>query len=919
MVSDIDLPKKAAEIGIIRRIFLDPTASHLIISTTLGENYYLHAQSRVPKPLSRLKGVTIDSVSWNPSRPTASTREILIGASDGIIYETFLELSSEFYRKDVKYAKVVLHLEGPITGIWTDTIPDKPDLRRVLISSPARLFHFIGRIGRHGHEGSGSIFARLFEAETPTVHDVAADKGAMSSIAVTPDAPEISSIVDSAAPERIFAWLNAQGTLHGRLLTSPAEPALGRKVLNEARNIPGPATFVALTQWHILRLVEGRIVALNRLDDSVVYSQPVLDGRQVPIALLADLKMNTFWLFASQGIYEIVVESEDRDVWKILLKQQKFEESLQHANSPSQKDVVATASGDHLMKVKKYSEAARVYGKSSKPFEEVAIAFIDCGQKDALRQYLLTKLSVLKKSATMQRVMIASWLTEVFMSKLDSLDDMVMTGAELEEDKTPKDVDTQLTVVRKEFQDFVRRYRDDLDKRTIYDIISSHGREDELLFFATTINDHNYVVSYWSQRENWSEALKALNKQTDPEIIYKYSSVLMAHVAPAFVEVLMRQSHVNPRKLIPAFLNYNGLNQSLPLKSNQAVRYLVYEINQRSSTDAAVHNTLISIYASHPSADESALLAYLEAQAPTTLTPSMRPGVDEALPYDSDFALRLCIQHSRIRACVHIYTTMGRYAAAVDLALQHQQAELAIAIAERPEHNSSAQKKLWLAIARSVISGPPSAPEDTKEQGPRGLAPKHKAHEDGATISTALALIQRAPAGILKIEDILPLFPDFVRVDAFKDEVCSALASYSAHIESLKSEMDASAITSARIAEETKQLGRRWVLLEPGESCGVCRLALLERRFWVWGCGHGAHGDCAARRVMKHGGKSTALQVREIRTRLEQGAEGKKRAELIREMDEIVGKECPLCGDTAIKMIDEPFVTQEDDKGTWRV
>ena len=43
-IDDIDLPKKPSEIGIIRRLFLAPSASHLIITTTLAENFYLHAQ-----------------------------------------------------------------------------------------------------------------------------------------------------------------------------------------------------------------------------------------------------------------------------------------------------------------------------------------------------------------------------------------------------------------------------------------------------------------------------------------------------------------------------------------------------------------------------------------------------------------------------------------------------------------------------------------------------------------------------------------------------------------------------------------------------------------------------------------------------------------------------------------------------------
>jgi hypothetical protein len=123
LCEDIDLPKKPSEVGVIRRLFLDPSASHLIVTTTLAENYYLHTQSRTPKALSRLKGVVIESISWNPSQPTASTREILVGASDGNVYEVYIEPSSEFYRREERYLKSVYRTnDGPITGLWTDTV-----------------------------------------------------------------------------------------------------------------------------------------------------------------------------------------------------------------------------------------------------------------------------------------------------------------------------------------------------------------------------------------------------------------------------------------------------------------------------------------------------------------------------------------------------------------------------------------------------------------------------------------------------------------------------------------------------------------------------------------------------------------------------------------------------------------------------
>lgn len=296
-----------------------------------------------------------------------------------------------------------------------------------------------------------------------------------------------------------------------------------------------------------------------------------------------------------------------------MLKTEHFDAALRYAKGPAQKDAVATASGDYLVAKGSFLEAAGVYGKSSKPFEQVALTFIDNDQQDALRKYLLTKITTFKKSFVMQRIMIASWLVEIFMSKLNSLDDAIVTKAELSETLNPEQSKEQLETIRSEFQNFVKKYKTDLDRRTTYDIISSHGREDELLYFASAVDDHNYVLSYWIQRERWIEALNVLNKQTEPETFYRYSSGLITHVATDLVDILMRHSDLKASKLIPALLNYDR-NFRGPLAQNQAVRYLLHVINQENSTDAAIHNTLISIYAAHPSKDETALLNYLETQ-----------------------------------------------------------------------------------------------------------------------------------------------------------------------------------------------------------------------------------------------------------------------------------------------------------------
>ncbi|KAI1824784.1 vacuolar protein sorting protein-like protein DigA [Xylaria intraflava] len=894
-IDDIDLPKRVSEVGVISRMFLDPTASHLLICTSLGENYYLHTQSRQPRPLSRLRGVLIESVAWNPSLPTSTTREILIGASDGNLYETFIEPSAEFYRKEEKYLKALHKLpDGPVTGLWVDNMGGKVDVRRIVICTQSRLFHLVGRVGRSGHEGSGSIYTKLFDTEQPVIHEISRGSAAApSALAISPDPPDTASY-EETAPDRSFAWLSAQGIYHGKLLTSSSGNDLGNMIYSEAKMLPrsqvvlpdAPARrkssteFIdaaILTQWHIVSLVGGRVVVTNRLTGSVVYDQVILEPGQKALGLYIDQQQNTFWLFTPQDIFEIVAKDEDRDIWQIMLQRQQFDTALRYARTVAQKDAVATASGDHLAEKGLFIEAAGVYGKSSKPFEDVALSFIDNGQVDALRKYLLTKLTTYKKSYIMQRTMIATWLVEIFMAKLNSLEDTISVEADAAGDAHVAQSRPQLDAVREEFHNFIEKHKSDLDRKTVYDVISSHAREDELLFFANAINDYNYELSYWVQRERWTEALNVLKKQTDPDVFYRYSSVLMTHSAHELVEILMRHAKLEPRKIIPALLDYNR-HFNGPLVQNQALRYLQYVINQLQSTDAAVHNTLISIYASHESKDESGLLAYLESQG------------DEP-NFDLDFALRLCIQHKRTLSCVHIYTNMGQYVQAVDLALSHNEVEYASIIADRPTSNPQLRKKLWLAVARKVIS-----------------------QSNG--IKTAIELLKRCD--LLKIEDLVPFFPDFVVIDDFKDEICAALEDYSRNIDALKKEMDESSQTAANIKIDIAALDHRYAIVEPGEKCYVCSLPLLSRQFFVFPCQHAFHSDCLGRKVLEQAGVSKSRRIKECQVSISKGlVSGAQKDAMVVELDALVASACILCSDYAIKRIDEPFIGPDDDVNEW--
>ncbi len=142
---------------------------------------------------------------------------------------------------------------------------------------------------------------------------------------------------------------------------------------------------------------------------------------------------------------------------------------------------------------------------------------------------------------------------------------------------------------------------------------------------------------------------------------------------------------------------------------------------------------------------------------------------------------------------------------------------------------------------------------------------------------------------LLKIEDLIPFFPDFVVIDDFKEEVCAALEDYSRNIDLLKKEMDEASQTAANIKQSMAALGRRYAIVEPGERCYLCQYPVLLRQFFVFPCQHAFHSDCLASLVAEQAGVGRARRIRELQTQVGGGVTaGSKRERAVKELDSLV-------------------------------
>jgi hypothetical protein len=103
--------------------------------------------------------------------------------------------------------------------------------------------------------------------------------------------------------------------------------------------------------------------------------------------------------------------------------------------------------------------------------------------------------------------------------------------------------------------------------------------------------------------------------------------------------------------------------------------------------------------------------------------------------------------------------------------------------ANKPFIEKKVQKNLWLKIAKHLLRK--SDDDDIYGKG-RARIDKSK-NQENVDVSKALALLHETSE--LKIDDLLPLFPDDAKIENLKDDLCKCLEDYNKKINNLKEEL----------------------------------------------------------------------------------------------------------------------------------
>ncbi|KAK6919503.1 Pep3/Vps18/deep orange [Dillenia turbinata] len=863
---DIDLSAGRAGEQSVHRVFVDPGGSHCI-ATVLGnggaETYYIHAKWNRPRVLSKLKGLVVNAVAWNRQQITeASTREVVLGTDNGQLHEIAVD-EKDKKEKYIKFLFELTELPEAFMGLQMETATLSNGTRYYIMAvTPTRLYSFTG---------IGSLDRRA-------IH---------------------------------FAWLSGAGIYHGGLNFGAQHSSsdgdenfvenkalLPYAKLGEGAESAKPNS-LAVSEFHFLLLIGSKVKVVNRISEQIIeelqFDQTPESSPRGIMGLCSDASAGLFYAYDQNSIFQVSVNDEGRDMWKVYLDLEDYASALANCRDPYQRDQAEAA-----FLAKDFLRAASFFAKISYAlsFEEITLRFISVNEQDALRTFLLRKLDNLAKDDKCQITMISTWATELYLDKINRL--------LLEDDSASENRNSEYQSFIKEFRAFLSDSKDVLDEVTTMKLLESYGKVDELVYFASLKEQYEIVVHHYIQQGEAKKALEVLRKPAVPiDLQYKFAPDLIILDAYETVESWMATKNLNPRKLIPAMMRYSS-EPHTKNETHEVIKYLEFCVHRLQNEDPGVHNLLLSLYAKQE--DDSALLRFLQCKFGKG-----RASGPEFF-YDSKYALRLCLKEKRMRACVHIYSMMSMHEEAVD-------PELAMAEADKVEDDEDLRKKLWLMIAKHVIE----QEKGTKRE----------------NIRKAIAFLKETD-GLLKIEDILPFFPDFALIDDFKEAICSSLEDYNKQIEQLKQEMNDATHGADNIRNDISALAQRYALIDRDEECGVCKRKILnigsEQRmargyaaagpmapFYVFPCGHAFHAQCLIAHVTRCTHRAQAEYILDLQKQLTLlGSEFRKESNgglteetipsmnPVEKLDDAIASECPFCGDLMIREISLPFILPEE-------
>ncbi|XP_014259260.1 vacuolar protein sorting-associated protein 18 homolog isoform X2 [Cimex lectularius] len=859
--TEIDLNRIVPGVKLVG-LFLDPTGEHLFISFST-ELLYFNKKYNKPKPVGKMKGHEVTAVAWHPANsgiaPDMTTRPILLGTVKGEIYEMQINPEQDSFRfqSGELYCKRVFDMgqkKGQvITGLEFHKM-EKSDHYFVIVSTQEFLYHYVGKVNNIDDR---PLLQPLFNQYiSSTVQE---------SVQYLPGKLETSRLqlyrTHARAVPNSLCWQTSLGIFCVEINHSSPLKLLSRNKMYSFPTEESPVSFLK-TEFHILLLYADRIEGISLLSENVVFKDYFSEIYGPLVNICRDLVTGKIWLYAQRAIFMYDVHEEDRHVWLIYAEKGEYEIAKKFCKGDVfKKDKVLRMQADYHFARKEYDISAVFYAETQASFEKIALKFLEVENNEALKLFLKKKLLGLNQGDKAQMTMLVLWVIELLLSQLGEL-------------KTKgKDNTIQYSQIQQELDEFLLLESSQecilKNRQAIYGLMFSHGDQENMIKIAKATGDYDKVVSHHINQGECFKALEVLNLQhRNKKLWYQYiPSLLQEEPTKTLAALRMMGKDLDPILILPSLIAESST------RPYEMIKYLEFCTNELNCQEQAIHNFLLFLLVKY---SPEKLMTYLKLQGEEL----------SMVNYDVRYGIRLCRQFDRKEACVKLSSLLGLWESAVELALSVS-SQLAVQTVQSSHCSPSLQRKLWLSIAKHVVM-----------------------QEKEGNISQVMNFLKQCD--LIKIEDILPFFPNYPTIDYFKDAICSSLQEYNQRIEDLKEEMQDATKSAEVVRNEIQSFRTRHTIIKWNTNCFICKLQLLMRPFYAFPCGHFFHFDCLVTELKPLLPQKQQESLQSLRRQESSQTRTIEKEKVRAQIDSILAAQCLYCGDIMIDLIDVPFIKDED-------
>ena len=285
---------------------------------------------------------------------------------------------------------------------------------------------------------------------------------------------------------------------------------------------------------HIFVLYKDCLTIISKITTNIIHTQYLTKPFNNLFYNEYSIENGNLILVSNEeGVYKISLEKENKDIWQDYLEIGNYDEAVsicEQTNPGLIKKIKRVSAEEYFEKGRGY-KAAKDFSISNETFENVCILYLMKNDYKNLRKYLTeysdNNLDI--KKDIVQLTLINFLLFNIHLKENPKINN---NENELEDININKD-NTKLIEQNKnsleEFTNFIKENKDFLNSETMYQILQNNGRMEELIEYASIIQDYEKVILYYINEKNIPKAIHKLfqfaNSTNKADILKKLCNI----------------------------------------------------------------------------------------------------------------------------------------------------------------------------------------------------------------------------------------------------------------------------------------------------------------------------------------------------------------------------------------------------------